>query len=411
MQNFKKELLKNKLVAVWGIGYLGYTTILRLNKRGFKALVFDFAKERLEGLKDGSYPQNIQKQSWSKEGKIPSLDMELVEICDNYKTLFKANVHIIAFPFNYFSDASKKLIKIFKEAKIPNGLVLFQSGENCCMVEKFISQTSCNCATAFRDDWNMEEFLQNHNFRVLSANNDRALNMAKTVFDIFEIEYKTTSSIKEAEIFFNAKNSLKLLKTSFLNELILSNKNRDISTVLELLGDSAGFNGLNYKNTNYLKNLLQISDDENRLSLIKEVESISLAFVLEFAEIVIQKNYKKVAIFGLSSAENLKDIKITPSIVLAEYLHKSGIEILINDPNFKDSEIKELLPFAKIIDLEDAILVDALFVLKDYKEYRALNLDKLKELKITEIKTIIDGVGIFRDFELLNCYHFGKRIV
>ena len=42
MEQFKEKLLKNKVVSVWGAGYLGYTEIMRLQSNGFKVNVFDY---------------------------------------------------------------------------------------------------------------------------------------------------------------------------------------------------------------------------------------------------------------------------------------------------------------------------------------------------------------------------------
>ena len=35
-ENFKNKALRQKTISVWGLGYLGYTTILLLQKNGFK---------------------------------------------------------------------------------------------------------------------------------------------------------------------------------------------------------------------------------------------------------------------------------------------------------------------------------------------------------------------------------------
>ena len=41
--NLKERLLKTKEVSIWGLGYLGYTLLLRLQGLGFRAKVFDLS--------------------------------------------------------------------------------------------------------------------------------------------------------------------------------------------------------------------------------------------------------------------------------------------------------------------------------------------------------------------------------
>lgn len=76
MNTFKELLLNTKRVSVWGVGYLGYTTILRLQENGFCSVVYDFNEDRLDDLKNNLYPEKEQINSWSKRGKIPAINLE-----------------------------------------------------------------------------------------------------------------------------------------------------------------------------------------------------------------------------------------------------------------------------------------------------------------------------------------------
>ena len=42
-----KSILKTKTVSVWGTGYLGYTTMLRLQNNGFNIVAYDISREQL----------------------------------------------------------------------------------------------------------------------------------------------------------------------------------------------------------------------------------------------------------------------------------------------------------------------------------------------------------------------------
>ena len=74
LADFKSRVLGSKKISVWGLGYLGYTTLLTLQKNGFTATVYDFNQSRLDDLKIAAYPGVEQINGWTKEGKIPQLD-------------------------------------------------------------------------------------------------------------------------------------------------------------------------------------------------------------------------------------------------------------------------------------------------------------------------------------------------
>ena len=408
--NFKDRLLQNKKVAIWGIGYLGYSTVLRLQTKGFKTIVYDFSQDRLKELKNKKYPSNIQLESWSKNGKVPQIDLNLVEIAKDEKDLFSSNLHIIAYPFGLQKENDIKLIKIFKDYLQNNSLILFQSSDVCCMVEKFEKEVKSDIGVAFRDDWNIEEFLTNKDVRAISGNNQNAISKTKEIFDLFNIEYKIFDTIFEAEIYIYAKNSLKFITSSFLNEMIMANSDKNLLDVLKLLNQEFGFSKISYKNTNFINNLLQISQNANRLLLPKEAQSSMLNFILFYADTVIQKGFKKALILGVSSNESLKDIKVAPSFILAEYLKNNGIEVFINDPNFSEIELKELFPFANIVGLTYT-QSDVIFVLNDYIEYKKLSFLDIKNLNFTNAKLLIDSVGVFKDFNLPNSHIFGEKLI
>ena len=54
------KLLNDKVVGVWGMGYLAYTYALHLQSKGFGIRLTDLADENLSNYRKGKYP--IQEQ-------------------------------------------------------------------------------------------------------------------------------------------------------------------------------------------------------------------------------------------------------------------------------------------------------------------------------------------------------------
>ena len=52
MSTFKEQLLTLRRVSIWGLGYLGYTSLIMLQSKGISADVHDFNETRINGLKN-----------------------------------------------------------------------------------------------------------------------------------------------------------------------------------------------------------------------------------------------------------------------------------------------------------------------------------------------------------------------
>ena len=170
MKTFKDRLLNSKKVSVWGIGYLGYTTILRLQENGFYSSIYDFNTERLDEIQNLKYPGKEQRNSWSKNGKIPSLNHEKLDIVKDNSLLFDNNVHIVSFP-NTDQVGYTDLAKLFLQNrdKLNNSLIIFQSAGIPRTIDgqfdKIMQDNGLNIdiVTVFRSDWIIEDFFINNN--------------------------------------------------------------------------------------------------------------------------------------------------------------------------------------------------------------------------------------------------------
>lgn len=414
MNEFKSELLKNKVISVWGIGYLGYTTILRLVKAGFNVNVFHFDNIDLKSaLENHAYPTLEQKSLWSLHTDIPNVDLSKISIKENVDEMFNASVHIIAMPIIGQKETTlNALLEVFEnnKSKKNNTLILFQAAETPGVIEnKFISCLGVNntysYASAFRSDWNIEEFFSEKSTRVIAGYSDEALHKAKILFEILNIKYIELSSIKESEIYINAKNSLEFTISGFFNQLSLTYSDIDInnlsSKILSNLNtddSNPGFSSTDFKNANSIEHLLEGSNNSHFCTIIKEAQSANISLLLEYAELLKRNGIDSVVILGISNQDTLKDIRFSPSIIIAEYLNKLNINVFINDPNFTAMEINEILPFANYIDLLKGVEQKAVLIMKDYDEYKELTQSDIEKLGIFNTDIIIDNIGLFRDF-------------
>ena len=417
MERFKERLLGAKKVSVWGVGYLGYTKLLRLQSRGFSASVFDFTKIGLsEKIKKGKYPDKEQVYSWSIHGNALALDYSKIKLLAEPSGMFDNSVHILAFPAvnregdNYL----KQLVKVFikHKNKLEGSLVIFQSAGMPGMCDRdFIlplkkSGCRCNFVCAFRSDWHVEEFLKPERQRVIAADSKDSLGKASFFYNALGSKIKALPTIKIAELYENAKNALQYVNTMFINQLAFAYADTNIRQMINyLLEDvelnksrlSVGAGGCKIPLS--VENILQGSKSPRFLSLIKESQDSNMSMIFMYAEKIKQVGCKSVTLMGISVRGNQKDTDLSPSVVIAEYLNNLGIKVYIDDPLYDKAAITRLLPDCKRVDiLKDGLKSEALLLMTDHDKYKYFSQQDIDSLGIRDARIIIDNVGIFKDF-------------
>ena len=412
MNDFKDIILKTKKISIWGAGYLGYTTTLRLQDSGFTSTIYDFNGNRLDGLINGSYPNKEQLNSWSKNGKIPSLDFKKIDIAKDIDLLFQNTIHIISFPntknYNY-----KEIATTFIQNKeqLKDSLVIFQSAGIPKAIEKEFcakllgDNINIDVSTAFRSDWTIESFLNDNSRIIVSGNSERATSKTKTLLSLLNLNSITLSDIEEAEIYANTKNALNYTIVAFFNQLSLAYPHMNINKLSNsILQDfytsnlSLGVSSVDYKSEQSIENLLRGSS-QDFLSILKEANNTNISFLFYYVDLLKTKNIKSVTILGLSSYNSMKDLGFSPSIMLAEYLYKEGIKVCVYDENFTEDEVVKFLPYCDYININaQSIQTEAVFVMNLSKEFKYFTQDMLDDIGISKVKYLLDNTGFFKDF-------------
>jgi len=411
MRTINEIILEDKKVSVWGIGYLGYTTILRLERNGFNSVVYDIT-ETLSSKTDEFHPCQEQVNSWSKNGKIPEINFEKVEMVDSADKLFNNKIHIISFPSNI--KLNYKLLSelfIINKEKLKDCLVIFQSAG----VPKSIEKDFCNIleknnihisvATAFRSDWTIEDFFNKSNHRVISGNNEKAISKTEVLLKLLNLKSIKLANIEEAEVYENTKNALSYTLVAYFNQLSLSYPHININEMskqvlndIEVKSLSLGVSAVDYKSEQSCENILRGSSGDF-LSILKESNTTNISFLFYYVNLLKSKNIDSVTILGLSSYNSMKDFRFSPSVILAEYLNKENIKVYVHDENLDKKELLDILPYCEYVDINrDAIVSETVIIMSLCKEYKFFTQRDIDNFGLSEVKYIIDNTGFFKNF-------------
>lgn len=414
MDRFKEDLLRDKTVSVWGAGYLGYTKLLRLQARGFQALVQDLTGTGFSAkIKRGAYPDAEQVHSWSQSGRVPSIDASRIRVAPA-ASLLASRVHFFAAPLadrrgRSLLDGFLKTLAA-RRRQVKDSLVVFLSvGAPGELERRFLAPArrlglGCGVATAFRSDWTVEEYLRPGRKRVLAADGPESLRRARCLYSLLGMPHEELSSIKEAEIYENAKNGLQYLAGTFLNQLAFAYPSTDIRRMARLLPEDVelseshlGIGSGGLKTSFAAKNLLEGSPAADHLSLLRDVQESDFASVLLYGELAKRRGCRSAVILGLSARGNQKSVELSPSVILAEHLHKMGVRVAVDDPFYDPPALKAILPFARHADvLRQGVRADALFVMADHSRYQYLSQADIERLGISRVPLVVDSAGLLR---------------
>ncbi|MBP7652076.1 hypothetical protein KA977_01555 [Candidatus Dependentiae bacterium] len=418
-ENFKNKALRQKTISVWGLGYLGYTTILLLQKNGFKVNVFDFNGERMELLKKNKYPELSQIKSWSMLSNCPALDISKITIVNDIKEMFNTNIHLVAIPNentnlkiqnqyseiadifgqNFFENQDEKNLIIFLSASFPNSIKeLF--------IEKMKDSNNIIIAAAFRNDWTIEKFFADDYKYFAAADDEKNLDYIRFFFKIMRSEnFILFDNIKECELNENLRKVLEWGISSLCNQIMFAFpkvnikkitksvlKNMDLENILIKI--SLG----GYKYPMAVRNIFKSAEHPEILTILKEIQSAELSEILQFVEFTKKNNIKNAAILGITTYSNKKEIEYSTSVILAEALNNAGINVFINDPLYSKKEINELFPDYNYFNIDKQMhKIEILFLMTSHKEYAFYTQKDLDEFITDKISYIVDNVGLWEN--------------
>ncbi|MBN1353828.1 MAG: hypothetical protein JW994_04090 [Candidatus Omnitrophica bacterium] len=428
------NILKSKTASVWGLGYLGYTTMLKLQNSGFNIIAYDTNKHQLRQFLNGQHPNKGQIAIWSQMNYLPKLDQRKIKTVTSPKELFKAShLHIIAIPrFRHRTskdeDITKKLSVIFskylKKSKI-KPLVIFESAFVPGYIEKYFVKTLeenkifCSrdyyLGALFRTDWSMERFVNHKDKMPIGGYCGKALDMTKQLFNHLGIQTVKLGNLDEAEIYVNSVNAIQAMASDFIRQLTLGYPSVNMKRLSEVLFRDVTLEdcALNIgtggeKMTLATDNLIRGSENPGNLTLLKEFQDINISSVLSYGEYIIRHGFKSVAILGITYKGNQKDLTLSPSITLADYLLRNSVKVSLNDPFCTKREIQRLIKGAKITDFPGkAFSAEVLIIASDHTVYKHLSQAALDNIRNKKTRLVIDNYGIWSHllFDRKTKYH------
>ncbi len=259
----------------------------------------------------------------------------------------------------------------------------------------------------------IEDFMQPDRI-VIGTKDDEAKKVLTEIYQKFALEKIVNTDITTAELIKYASNSFLATKISFINEMadLCEQTGGDIKGLANAVGlDSRiggkflnpgpGFGGSCFpKDIMAIVNVAHKHDVE--LSLINSVIASNKIRQERMVHKIVdalggEVAGKKIAILGLAFKANTDDIRYSPAISIAQKLSKKGALLKLSDIEAIENSKREFGANDKVEFFADAYEAtkdaDAIVIATEWKQYGALDFDKIKQL--TKSRIVVDLRNMF----------------
>ncbi len=437
-------------IAIIGSGYVGLVTGTCLADVGFEVICVDIDQEKVEQLKKGKSPiyepgleemldRNIQK------GRL-TFTTSLVSILDDVEVIFSA----VGTPpdedgsadLQYVLDVARtvgrhmnKYVLLITKSTVPVGTAKLV--KKAIKDELTLRGLSLDFDIASNPEFLKEgdainDFLRPERI-VVGVESEKAKTLFEKIYKPFVLNGHPIifTDISSAEMIKYAANSMLATRISFMNDIanLCEIVGADINMVRKGIGSDSRigskflYAGIGYGGSCFpkdVKALIKTADIHGySLDLLKAVETIND----RQKEVLFNKlsqyykgniSNKTIAVLGLAFKPNTDDMREAPSLVLIDLLKKAECNIRVYDPVAMEEANRRIGNDVHYChDVYETIeQADAVLLVTEWSEFRAINLQKVKELMKHPV--IFDGRNIYDAQEMkknhIHYFAIGRKI-
>lgn len=415
--------LKMKKVCVIGTGYVGLVTGTCLSEIGHHVICVDQDKSKIEALKRGRIPiyepglETLVKKNKKRNRLIFTTNIEegvkaseIIFIAVNTPPLPDGGAdlsfveactrEVARYAKSYKLLVEKSTVPVQTGARIKQTLALMKSKRSTIEVAsnpEFLKE-----GTAVQD------FLKPDRL-VFGVQSKKAEKLLRDLYARIKTPMVFTD-VNSAELIKHASNSFLAMKISYINAIaqICDRVGADVSQVAlgmgldDRIGKAFLNAGIGYGGSCFPKDVsafIKIAEKNGvDFQLLKAVEKINKeqrTLIVKFLEEALWTvKGKTIGILGLAFKPNTDDLRNAPAIDVISTLLNHGARVQAYDPvamNNMKATFPEITYCRNAWETTKG--ADALVILTEWKEFRGLNLRRVKQNLNTAV--VVDGRNIF----------------
>lgn len=429
MISLKEQLrMGTRRVGIWGLGYLGFSSMAHFAREGVSCIGTDPLEERVEDVNRGrtAIPG---LDMWLGFDTQPLAEAGLIRATMDWKELVAEDiaVHLVAVPTERMGepydeplrDVVEKLVHYRHLSVDVPPLIVIESTLTPRKVDELVVPVlekgglrvghDVLVGVAPRRDWfiSPEKTLKTLP-RIIGGTTPETTALMAEVLGIVSDHILQASDHRHAEIVKSVENAYRHMDIALANQLSLAYPDLDVREVLRLVGTKwnmetyyPSFGTGGYCIPLAPQYVIEGAVRPEELTLLKTALAVDREQPIRVAQSLIRRGVERVGILGFAYKGNLKVHTLTPTLPILRELWQAGVVAKVHDPYFTLEELRhycdlsvETFPFPKGLAEFDAVVIVA-----DHTHYRLPKpRDILKHL--TRCRLILDNVGVWWDLPL-----------
>ncbi len=418
--NLKCLLLRgDRIVGVWGTGYIGYSTMANFAVNGVKCIGTDVNSAIVEAINEGKTPIT-NMEYWLGFDPKSLVDSGLIQATSDYHKLLgeEVAVHMVAIPTEKgdkpwdgaLQDVTEKISQFTGQSNRKNPpLVIIEStltpNKTDDLVIPFLESAGLRVGddirvgVAPRRDWFISPDKNLKNLpRIVGGTTPQTTKLMKEVLSIVCDKLLSAPDHRHAEMIKSIENAYRHVEITLANQLSLAYPDIDMTEVLKLVGTkwNIGVYHPSFGTGGYCiplssQYLLSGTEQPERLSILREAIETDRKMPSRVADFFIERGAEKVGILGLSYKGDLKVHILSPTLRIVERLKEKRVEVKVNDPYFTREEIKDITGCDAFEFPEGLKEFDTVVITAAHRLYRAIPESTLLQ-NLENCKLILDNV-------------------
>ena len=423
-----KEELKTgkKRLGVWGLGYIGFSSIAYFARAGITCIGTDIKQHRLDDINHGKVTiPNFE--FWLGFGvKQLAADGRMQATAD-WKEMIKEDisVHLVTVPTEKYGkpyheilkDVINKLCK-YKDIKTNSPpLVIIESTLTPTATDNIIIPLfnknglevgkDILLGAAPRRDWftSPDKTLKTLP-RVVGGTTKETTQLMSDVLGIICDNIIQAQDHKHAAIVKSIENAYRQLDITLANQLSHAYPDMDMTNVLKMVGTKwnietyhPSFGTGGYCIPLAPQYVMEGATHPEKLTLLKESLKTDFSQPEKVVNSLIKRGTKKAIILGIAYTGDLKVEVLSPAIPIAKMLKQKGVDVKVNDPYFSDKEIKDLTGCEKVKFPDGMKDRDTIVIVSPHMLYKYTDTQKILN-NLNNAKCILDNMGIWNDMQI-----------
>jgi UDP-N-acetyl-D-galactosamine dehydrogenase len=422
MNHAKRLLNGEERLAIIGMGYMGYSNMIKYLKNGVRCVVTDFNTRRLSDLKSNRYPNKNRFLYWKEFAELKYVAAEdRCEVVPPEKIIQDdVSVYIICVPFDYRSAKSptdlEKTIGLFRSLNKKKGhkpVIIFESMLKPYTMKKSIIPAFKGMGLkpgkdfilsyAPRKDWFLEEMEHDGACRVVASMGAGGGEELGAILGMIHENVVHSDHITCVEVAQCLENAMVQTGNALINQMIFAYPDIDIRESIRLMdGQNSRIQaGINSAFELLLSSqfLIDSATNPNYLTILNDSLSANYSIQQAVVELLNRMEIKTVAVLGLLPHENKAEYDSAPSLLLPNLLALEKMEVLVHDPFLSNKKARKLTGCKSLPFPEGLADVECIILLTSHTCYSMFGKTDLVKL-FRSCRLILDNTGLWKRFNI-----------